>query len=46
MLPAEKVIVFSAPSVVLVGKPVDELKVILSEAVDAAKERPIQPMPR
>jgi len=37
-LPAEKVIVFAAPAVELVGKPIDKLKVIGSEARDAAKE--------
>jgi len=41
----EKVIVFAAPAVELVGKPVDKLKVIGSEARDAAEEFPIEVQP-
>ena len=36
--PVKKVVVFSAPAIELVGKPVDKLKVIWSEARYAAKE--------
>jgi len=44
-LPVEKVIIFSAPSVELVGKPVNPLKVVLSETVDTAEEMAIKEQP-
>jgi len=43
-LPVEKVIVFAAPAVERVGKPVNELKVIRPEARDTAKEIPVEIM--
>jgi len=36
--PVKKVVVFSAPAIELVGKPIDKLKVIRSEARYATKE--------